>query len=545
MSTTRTVIIGGVAGGMSAATRLRRNDEHREIVVLERAEHVSFANCGLPYHIGGVIPGRDELLLQTPRSLRERFDLDVRTRQEATGIDTDAHEVTVLDHHSGQSYVLSYDSLVLSTGASPARPPVPGIDRALALRDIADMDAIIDRVEAAGAERAAIIGGGFIGIELAENLRHRGMAVTVVEAAEHVLPVLDVEMAAIMAAHLREHGITLLTGAAVTQVADDGLALADGTEVPADVVLLAAGVTPESVLAAGAGIATGARGGVLVDEQQRTSAAGVYAVGDVAVKRDAVDDGPVLVPLAQTANRHGRLVADIITGRDVRALPVLGTAIVGAFGLTAAAVGWTETRARRAGREIRLAHVHPSDHAGYYPGAEQMTLKLVIDAADDAILGAQGVGGSGVDKRIDVIATAMRGGLRASDLADLELAYAPQYGSAKDPVNMLGMVADNLADGIVRNLQWHELAGAQQAGAQLVDVRGTEEFAAEGALPGSVCLPLPELRARHAELPAGRLVVTCGVGQRGHAASRLLTQLGHDVVNLDGGNRTWHQATAG
>ena len=537
----RTIVIGGVAAGMSAATRLRRLDEDREIVVLERGEHVSFANCGLPYHVGGVIEDREALLLQTPASLGARFRLDVRTGHDVVAIDRDARTVTAR-LRSGEEVELGYDSLVIATGASPIRPTLPGAERAHVLRDVADVDRIVAAV-AAGPRTAAIVGAGFIGVELAENLALRGLDVTVVELADQVLPPLDVEMAALVRARLEENGVTVRTGAAATSVTETTLVLDDGSSVPADLLVMAVGVSPESRLARAAGLETGERGAVVVDEQQRTSDPAIFAVGDVAVKRDAIGGGDAFVPLAQTANRHGRLVADAITGRPVRSQPVLGTAIVGVFGLTAASTGWSERRARAAGRDVRVIHTHPSDHAGYYPGARPMALKLVVDAATDEILGAQGVGEAGVDKRIDIVATAIRGGLHASDLADLELAYAPQFGSAKDPVNMLGMISENLASGLTRSVQWHELDAALAAGATLVDVRTPAEHERE-SIPGAVNIPLDELRERHGEIGEGPVVVHCAVGQRGHSAARLLAQLGHDDVrNLDGGIRTWSTAT--
>ncbi len=542
----RTVIVGGVAAGMSAATRLRRLDEEMEIVVLERGDHVSFANCGLPYHVGGVIEDRDALLLQTPESLAARFAIDVRVRHEVLALHPDRHVVEVLDKTAGRRTEEEYDALVLATGAAPMRPPIPGIDLAHTLRDIADMDAILARLDEPGRpQRAVIVGAGFIGLELAENLTRRGLEVTLVELASHVLPPLDVEMAAIVQGHLDTHGIRVLTEVAATAITEEAVILEDGRSLPADLVVMAAGVAPESGLARAAGLELGTRGGVLVDGLQRTSAPDVYAVGDVAVKRDAVNGAEVLVPLAQTANRHGRLVADVVLGRRTVAKPVLGSAIVGVFGLTVATTGWSERRARAEGREVRVIHTHPSDHAGYYPGAADMHLKLVVDVDTDAILGAQGVGGNGVDKRIDVIATAMRGGLSASELADLELTYAPQFGSAKDPVNMLGMVADNLATGLSRTVQWDEVAAEMATGATVVDVRTPEEHA-DGAIPGSVNIPVDELRSRRDELPEGRIVVVCAVGVRGHTATRLIAQLGHpDVVNLDGGYLTYGSAASG
>ncbi|MCB0907564.1 MAG: FAD-dependent oxidoreductase, partial [Nocardioidaceae bacterium] len=376
---------------MSAATRLRRLDEAMDIVVLERGDHVSFANCGLPYHVGGVIENRDALLLQTPASLASRFNIDVRTGNEVVAVDRERRVVTVRDRVSGQTSEEAYDALVLATGAAPMRPQIPGVELTYALRDLADMDAILARLDDQDApSTAVIIGGGFIGLELAENLTHRGLSVTVVELAEHVLPPLDLEMAALVQRRLVESGVRVVTGVAASAVDPDSVTLSSGDRLPADLVIMAAGVVPESRLARDAGLELSERGGVVVDDLQRTSDPHIYAVGDVAVKRDAHSGAGVLVPLAQTANRHGRLVADVITGRATTAKPVLGSAIVGVFGLTVAATGWNEKRARAEGRAIRVIHSHPADHAGYYPGAEAMQLKLVVDAETDLILGAQG-----------------------------------------------------------------------------------------------------------------------------------------------------------
>ena len=536
----KTVIIGGVAGGMSAATRLRRLDENAQIVVLERSGHVSFANCGLPYYIGDVITDRDALLLQTPSSLKARFGIDVRVNSEALSIDRGAKSVAVRNVATGEQYSLNYDSLILAPGAAPFVPPIPGVERALTLRNIADTDEMAAAVDAALARpepTAVIMGGGFIGVELAENLTERGLKVTIVELADQLLAPLDVEMAALVEKHLVKQGVGVITGASVTEVCADSVALSTGVVLPADLVVAAIGVRPETGLAEAAGLELGERGGILVDDHQRTSDPSIFAVGDAVVKRDVISGAEALVPLAGPANRHGRLVADVIAGRTVAAKPVLGTAIVGAFGLAAAATGWTERRARAAGRKVRVIHTHPANHAGYYPGAEGMSLKLVIDAENDAILGAQGVGGTGVDKRIDVIATAMRGGLTASDLADLELAYAPQFGSAKDPVNMLGFIAENMRDGLSETVQWHEVENEVGEGVQLIDVRTPAEYA-RGTVDGAVNIPVDDLRERIGEV-AQDVIVHCQVGLRGYLAARTLAQHGRRVRNLDGGYRTW------
>ena len=538
----KVVIVGGVAGGMSAATRLRRLDEHAEIVVFERSGHVSFANCGLPYFLGGVIEHRSALLLQTPASLGERFNLDVRVRHEVTAIDPAAKTVIVRDLDTGAATTESYDALVLSPGAAPFVPDIPGRERAFALRNIEDTDALdarLARIEGdAESERTAVVmGAGFIGLEVAENLAGRGWATTVVELADQVMAPFDPEMAALVQARLEAGGVRVLLNTSVGEISPSGLSLSDGTRLAASLVVAAIGVRPESGLAKAAGLAVSDRGGIIVDAAQRTSDPSIYAVGDAVLKTDGVSGAPTPNWLANPANRQGRLVADVIAGRDVAFPPVLGTAIVGVFGLQAAATGWSEKRARAEGWAVRVIHTHPADHAGYYPGAKPMALKLVVDAATDAILGAQGVGESGVDKRIDVIATAMRGGLTASDLADLELAYAPQFGSAKDPVNMLGMIAENLRDGVTETIQWHELEAAVAGGVQLIDVRTPKEFA-RGAIPGAVNIPVDELRGRLGEVSDGA-IVHCQVGLRGYIAARLLAGHGIKVRNLDGGYRTW------
>lgn len=562
----KVIIVGGVAGGMSAATRLRRLSEDAQIVVLERGNHVSFANCGLPYYVGGLIAERDALLLQTPESLAARFALDVRVRSEVVAIDTAARTVTIRESVAGQpddaatapgesarEYTETYDELVLSPGARPFVPPIPGADRALTLRDVDDVDRLT--AATAGARSAVIVGGGFIGIELAENLCHRGLDVTVVELADQVLAPLDPEMTFHVEQTLLAHDVRLELGRSVSGIEQGKVLLDDGRALAADLVVMAIGVRPETHLARLAGAEIGATGGIVVDEDLRTSVEHVYALGDAAQKTDALTGEGTLIPLANLANRHGRHVADVIMGAAGAGAPgtggrrgSAGTAVVGLFDLVVASTGWNEKRLRRAGRPATIIHTHPANHAGYYPGAQGMHLKLLVDPETDLILGAQAVGGAGVDKRIDVLATAMAAGLTASALADLELAYAPQFGSAKDPVNMLGYIADNLRSGQTRTLQWHELATALTAvpddePAVLVDVRTPGEHAA-GSIPGAVNIPLDDLRDRASELAGRRVVVHCAVGQRGHTAARVLTGLGVDVRNLDGGMATWTAATS-
>ncbi len=534
------VIVGGVAAGMSAATRLRRLLEDASITIVERSGYVSFANCGLPYFVGGVIEERGDLLIQTPDSLHDRFALDVRVHHEARSIDRERKVVVVADLVAGSEVELPYDALILAPGATPITPPIPGIERAIGLRIVEDADAM--KAAADRAETAVVIGGGFIGVEMAENLVHLGLNVTVVEATAQVMAPLDPEMIAPVHDAMRAAGVDLVLGQAVTAMGAADVTLADGTTRPADLVVAAIGVRPETGLAEAAGLAIGERGGILINDQLQTSDPSIYAVGDAAVKQDAISGGRTLVPLAGPANRQGRLAADVIAGRDVHDLPVFGTAIVGVFGIQVATSGWNEKRLRADGREYVAIHTHPLSHAGYYPGADGMALKLLVDPTTDAILGIQGVGRSGVDKRIDIVATAMRAGLRAGDLADLELAYAPQFGAAKDPVNMLGHVANNLADGLSHAVQWHEVDTLLEAGATVVDVRSDAERE-RGAIPGSIGVPLDDLRDRLDDLPEGDLVVYCAAGLRGYLAARILAQHGREAKNLDGGYATWSAGT--
>lgn len=523
---------------MSAAARLRRLDESAEIIVVEKSGYVSFANCGLPYHVGGVIEDRSALLLQTPEALHSRFRLDVRVGVEAVQINRQAREVVVRDVASGREETLAYDKLVLSPGAKPLMPPIPGIERALPLRNVEDTDRMVAAVD--GARTAVVVGGGFVGLEVAENLLHRGMQVAVVEALPQVMAPLDPEMVAPVHEVMRAAGIDLRLGSGVVSIGEKDVTLADGSVLPADVVVAAIGVRPDTQLAKAAGLRVGPRGGLLVDERQLTNDPSIYAVGDAVEKVDALSDESVLVPLANTANLQGRRVGDDIAGRGRPARPVRGTAIVGLLGLQVAATGWNEKRLRAAGRHYLAIHTHPASHATYYPGASSMALKLLVDPESGEILGAQGVGRDGVDKRIDVIATAMAGGLRAQDLAELELAYAPQFGSAKDAINMLGFIAENRLSGWEDSIQWHEVVEAQSAGAVVVDVRTPGEFRA-GAIPGAINIPVDELRDRLDEVPGGDvpLILHCGVGIRSHAALAALKSSGRTVLNLDGGYTTW------
>ncbi|MFI8633084.1 FAD-dependent oxidoreductase [Microbacterium sp. NPDC077663] len=535
----RTIIIGGVAAGMSAATRLRRLDEQREILVFERGSHVSFANCGLPYYVGGVIEERSALLLQTPESLGARFALRVHVRHEVTAIDTAGKTVTVRDLDSDTEWDERFDDLVLALGAA-ATGGIPGEGVPVTtLRTVDDVDEIVEILTGLSQPRVVVAGGGFIGVEAVENLVARGAQVTLVQRGAQVLSPLDPEMASPVHRALSAAGVDLRTGTTIDRLEARGVILSDGSRVAADLVVDARGVHPDVRIATDAGIALGPTGGIAVDDHHRTNVPGIWAVGDAVEKTDHLDGAATLVTMAGLANRHGRAAADAIAGIATdAAAPALGTTVVGILGLTVGLVGWSERRLRTAGRAHRIVHTHPFSHATYYPGAEQMAMKLLIDPATDLILGAQIVGRTGVDKRLDVLAVAMTAGLTASALSQLELAYAPQYGSAKDAINMAGYVAENLATGTDRTIQWHEVDAARAAGAVVVDVRTAEENEA-GAIPGAVLLPLDELRNRHTELPDAPLIVHCRVGQRGHTASRLLQQLGHDVRNLDGGWLTW------
>ncbi len=538
----RYIIVGGVAGGMSAATRLRRLDNEAEIVVIEKSGFVSYANCGLPYYIGGVIAKEQDLLLQTPESLNKRFRLDVRVKSEVLSINPGAKTVAIKNLNTNESYELSYDKLILSPGATPIVPPIEGVERAMTLRTVEDTKKIFEAVSKKPLT-AVVIGGGFIGVEVAENLVHRGIKTSLIEATNQVLAPLDPEMALLVAHEMRKHGVELKLGVSATSISQDSVTLSDGEVVPAEIVILAIGVRPDSSLAKAAGLSIGARGGISVDENNLTSDKNIYALGDAAEKRDALDESATLVPLANIANRHGRVIADHINGRKTRHVDTIGTAIVKVFDLAVATTGWNEKRLKAANIEHRAIHTHPGSHAGYYPGAETLSLKILINPKTGEIYGAQGIGKDGVDKRIDVIATAIRGGITAPELADLELAYAPPFGSAKDPVNMLGYIAENVVSGLVKTAQWHEIDQYRSQGYTLLDVRTPGECA-RGMIPGFINIPVDEIRDRHSEIGNKKILVTCQVGQRAHTATMLLKNLGYEPVNLDGGYHLWSNSPA-
>ena len=542
-------VVGGVAGGASAAARARRLSEEAEIVVFERGPDVSFANCGLPYYIGGEIVERDKLLVVTPQRLRERYKLDVRTSTNVESIDRQAKTVTVRDLTTGVVSIESYDKLILATGAAPLRPTMPGIDLpgVFTLRTMQDAD----RIKAAldqGATDVAVIGAGFIGLELVENLVHSGLRPTLVELQDQVLPSFDKELTTPLLEHVRAKGGDVVLGEAAEKFepSPHGLTvtLRSGRTLTAQVVVLGIGVRPENQLAVQAGLEAGPRGGIRVNDHLQTSDPDVYAVGDAIEVRDFVTGKATQVPLAGPANRQGRIAADHIFGRNSRYRGTQGTAILRVFELTAAMTGSSERTLRAANLPYRKVYTHPAQHAGYYPGAQQMTLKLLFDPQEGRILGAQAVGGDGVDKRIDVLAMAIQGRMTVYDLEEAELAYSPQYGSAKDPINMLGFVASELLRGGHPQLSVEELdtltADADRARRPFViDVRMPTEFAA-GHLPDAVNVPVDELRSRLNELPRDRRLVTyCQVGQRGYLALRILRQTGFDAANLSGGYKTW------
>jgi len=540
------IIIGGVAGGATAATRLRRLNESDHIILLEKGEYISFANCGLPYHIGGAIADRDALLLQTVEGISAQYGLDVRNLSEVTAIDPAAKTVTIHNHRTGEDYSENYDELIISTGAKPLVPPIPGLAEAenvFTLRDIPDMDAIKAYIAEHNVRRATVVGGGFIGVELMENLADLGIEVQLVEAQPQLMTRLDYEMAQILHAQVALHGIELILNDRMTEVRDDGtkVVLASGRELDTDMILLGIGVTPDNKLAKDAGLEIGESGGIVVDEQLHTSVPDIYAIGDVIEVRDPVTGLPTRVPLAWPANRQGRLVADVINGLSAEYLGTWGTSVAKVFELTAASTGANEATLERAGIDYRQIHIHPNSHAGYYPGASPIALKLLF-APDGRILGAQGVGTEGVDKRIDVIATAMQLGAKAPQLAALELAYAPPYSSAKDPVNMLGYTADNMLRGLVDTFEWSQVDDLRAQGAYFLDVREDFELAT-GEIEGAHQIPLNQLRARLDEVPTDQpIYVFCQVGQRGYNAARILTQSGRQAINLDGGFKTYKQA---
>lgn len=543
----KVLIVGGVAGGASAATRLRRLDEKAHIILFEKGPYISYANCGLPYYIGGEIKERENLLVTKPALLRGRFGIDVRTDSEVVSIDRRAKTVAVQNHQTGETYTESYDKLLLSPGASPKKPDWEGVNLPgiFTIRNVPDTCAVDDFIRETGAKRAAVVGGGFIGVEMAENLTARGLSVTLMEYQEQVLPPLDPEMAAIVHTHLRQNGVNLALGTAVSgfEKAGTGILVKTGKgNLETDLVILSVGVAPDSGLAKEAGLELGIGGSIAVNDNYQTSDPDIYAVGDAIQVRSRLTGQDTLLPLAGPANRQGRAAAESILGRKPsHSRDVLGSSILKVFQLTAAGTGLNEKQLKAAGIPYLKTYTHPASHAGYYPGGTPMSLKLLF-GPDGKVFGAQAVGQDGVDKRMDVLATVIRLGGTVYDLQDLELCYAPPYSSAKDPVNMLGFTAANILNGDMKDFYCEDLAGLDLDKVFLLDCRTPAEFAM-GTIPGAVNIPLDELRNRLEELPKDKPVYEfCQVGLRGYIAYRILTQHGFEVYNLSGGYKSYAQA---
>lgn len=539
----KVLIVGGVAGGASAAARLRRLDEQAQIIMFEKDAYISFANCGLPYYIGDVITERGKLLVQTPEAMKERFNIDVRVFSKVVGVKPDTKTVVVESRDRG-TYEESYDCLVLAPGSQPIVPNIPNSapDRVFSVRNVDDTDSIKNYLNDHKPTSAVVVGGGFIGIEMAENLRHIGLDVTLVEAAPHILAPLDSEMVALAEAEMRKNGVSLLLGEMLTAIEQAGsrvkLSLSSGKSIETDMVISAIGVRPATDFLKDSGIELGPRGHIVVDDHMRTNKPGVYAVGDAIQVMHFVTKQPTAIPLAGPANKQGRIVADNIAGIDRSYGGSLGTSVVKVFNLTVASVGINERTAKQLGLEYTPIYTHPFSHATYYPGAKQMAAKLLFNKHGD-ILGCQMVGPDGVDKRLDVVATTMRLGGKVTDLCELELAYAPPFSSAKDPVNMLGYVAQNILEGSSEVADYSVLNSIDPETTILLDTRTVAEHQ-QGAIPGSVNIPVDELRQRLDELdPKKEIVEYCRVGLRGHVAERILAQNGFKVKNLTGGWLTY------
>lgn len=540
----KVIIVGGVAGGATAAARLRRISEDVEIILIERGEYISFANCGLPYYVGETIKERGKLLVQTVKGMSERFNMDIRNLSEVIEINPEYKKVTIKNLQTEEVYDETYDKLLLSPGAKPIVPPIPGLEEnetLFTLRNIPDTDKIKSYVDNQNPKKAVVIGGGFIGIEMAENLAERGMEVTIIEMANQIMAPIDFEMANILHNHLIDKGVKLILENGVQSFAENGrkIFLSDGTEIETDMTILSIGVKPENELAKSAGLVIGERGGILVNEYLQTSNEDIYAVGDAVEVVDYISGMKAMIPLAGPANRQGRIAANNLMGKKETYQGTLGTSIAKVFDLTVASTGNNEKTLKRLGIPYEVVHIHPSSHAGYYPGAASISLKLIFDQETGRIFGAQAVGADGVDKRIDVIATAIKGGLTVEDLTHLELSYAPPYSSAKDPVNMAGYVATNVMEGELEQVQWHEIDEIIAKGGLLIDVRETKERE-NGFIAGSINISLNELREKLDKLPKDQTIyVSCQVGLRGYLASRILKNNGYDVKNVDGGWKTY------
>lgn len=540
----KVIIVGGVAGGASTAARLRRLDEDADITIYERSGYISYANCGLPYYIGEVITDRDELTLQTPESFYDRFRVDAKVHHEVIGINPGAKRVTVRNLKTGEQFQDGYDKLVLSPGAKAIRPNIPGIDsnRIFTLRTVEDTFRIYDHVKAVEAKSAVVVGGGFVGLEAAENLRHLGLEVTVAEAAPQVLSILDADMASQVHAVFRENGVRLLLGNGISSFEEENNQIvgvfANGEKVAADLILLAIGVIPDASLADKAGIKTGMKGSIVVNDRMETSVPDIYAVGDAVEIVHYVTGEKALISLAGPANKQGRIAADNIAGGDSHYRGTQGSSVIKLFDMTAAATGINERQAKAAGLQYEKVILSPASHASYYPGGRIMTMKVLFEKATQRILGAQIVGYDGVDKRIDVLATAIRAGMKATELTELELSYAPPYSSAKDPVNMAGFIMENLMNGKVRQYHYEDLASLSNDGSVIrLDVRTPEEYA-QGHTEGFTNIPVDELRGRLSDIPVDRPVyVMCQSGIRSYIACRILSGKGYDCYNFAGGYR--------
>lgn len=546
----RILIVGGVAGGASCAARLRRLDETAEIVLFERGEYISFANCGLPYYIGGVIPKREQLLVQDVKTMTAWFNLEIHTKAEIIAIQPADKTVSVRYLRTGEVRQERYDVLVLSPGASPIVPPLDGLDaakdRVFTIRNIADVDALKGFMDANAPKTAVVVGGGFIGLEMAENLRHKGLNVHLVEAADQVMTSLDPEIATLVAAELRKNGVQLTLGTAIKGFDDAGktVVLADGSRIATDLTVLAIGVRPESQLIKDAGLATNERGAIIVDDQFRVAGADdLYAIGDAIETTDRIFGEKAQIPLAGPANRMGRMVADIICGADKHYKGSLGSSIVRVFKVQAASTGKNEKQLKQIGVNYRSIHLYPANHATYYPGASQISLKVLFNPEDGKLYGAQAVGQDmGIDKTIDVIATAIAGNMTVYDLADVELCYAPPFNTAKSAVNYAGYIAENLANGEAYYDDAAHIESLLAQGATVLDVRGKKETE-KVPLPATLNIPLPELRKRLNEVPKdGPVYVSCMVGLRGHIACRILQQNGITAINVGGGAKLYTQS---
>lgn len=537
----KTIIIGGVAGGASAAARLRRLDESAEIIILERGQYVSFANCGLPYYIGGAIADKSKLTLQTPQSFRARFNIDVRVNNEAVKIDPELQNVTVKDLKTGEVYTESYDHLILSPGADPIRPNIEGVgsDIVFTLRNIPDTLKIREYIDNAKPKSAVVIGGGYIGVEMAENLSEAGLEVSVVELADHLIAPLDFDMAADVHRYIKSKKVNLYLNNGVKAINGNTVILQNG-EIDTDMVILSVGVRPETALAKDCGVRVNQRGSIIVDRFMKTNMKNIYAVGDAVEAEDFITKSPAFIPLAGPANKQGRIAADNIAGIPSQYTGTQGSAVLKLFDMTVAATGINEKSAKAAGIDYDKTYIYSGSHASYYPGAENMSIKAIWDKQTLKILGAQIVGFDGVDKRMDVLAAAIRFGAKITDLTELELCYAPPFGSAKDPVNMLGFVAENITAGKVKQFFWHDVQDLPRDGsATLLDVR-TQTEVQRGRIDGFVNIPLDSLRERISEIPKDKPVyVHCHSGQRSYIACRILSGCGYDCFNLAGGWRLY------